>query len=295
MNNDDIRKATGSSYCLGYPQLIQDSDLVQVTRFCDAAREKFRPIAKTNFTPETNSRWLLRHYLAIKFATAAALMAGSADYAQRHNLLMGVPYFNYYAVLSACRAFLFTSPHVEWEGENTVVMTHEKILNLTSDLMRPLDPQRRESWRGQMAGLRSMRELYSYRFPLSGPRLLRDEAFDPGPATELARLIAELASLNSECFDAMLSKYAPAEIAAVDLPEHEWAEVYKLVGEDVYDPADGERFYKLRTRWGRVSSLESMVSDGLYDDLYGSWHNDVEDPNVKPFAPDDYSRLILAL
>ncbi len=238
---------------------------------------------------------LMRHYLAIKFSTAAALFAGSAAFAYERNLLMGVPYFNYYALLSACRAYLLTSPHVTWGGAKTIEMNHENILNRTADYLRDLDPSRRVEWRSQMARLREHRELFSYRFPMSGPRFVGYSALDPAASTNLARLIAELAALNSECFEAVLSKHVGKDMPVIDLPGHDWATAYELAGAPAVDPADRERFGKLRSGWCTVSPLHVMTSDGMMDDLYGSWTDTSSEDDFNGFDPDNYSSLILPL
>ena len=240
-----------------------------VTRYRDTTRRLFTSIVKA-FTPDDNSRWLLRHYLAIKFATATALLAGSAAFAYARNLLMGVPYFNYYALPSACRAHLLTSPQVMWGGVKIIEMNHENILNRTADYMRALDPSRRVDWRSQMATLRDRRELFSYRFPMSGPGFVGRSALDPAPSTGLTRLIAELAALNTECFDALLSKHVGEDMPVVDLSDHDRATAYELAGEHEMDPVDKERFGKLQRGWRTVSPLYVMTSDGMMDDLYGS-------------------------
>ncbi len=294
MTNDDILHASRSRYCIGYRELLIEADVSHVSRYCDTTRRLFTPIAKA-FTPEDNSRWLLRHYLAIKFATAAALFAGSAAFAYERNLLMGVPYFSYYALLSACRAYLLTCPQVVWSGAKTVEMNHENILNRTADYMRALDPSRRIGWRSQMAVLRDRRELFSYRFPMSGPLFVGRRAFNPEPSTGLARLIAELAALNTECFDAVLSKHAGDDMPVVDLPDHDWAIAYELAGDHEVDTADKQRFGKLRRGWRTVSPLHVMTSDGMIDDLYGSWTDPDGEEDSKGFNPDAYSGLILQL
>ena len=139
--HEDIRRATGSDYCYHYVELQRQANSAQIRQYCANRRALFAPIAKA-FNVEANSKWILRHYLAIKFATAANMLAGSAAYARSHNLMLGVPYFNYYAVLNACRAFLLTSPQLIWEGGKTVEMTHQNILNRTADYMRALDPKK---------------------------------------------------------------------------------------------------------------------------------------------------------
>ncbi|WP_267213224.1 hypothetical protein [Chelatococcus asaccharovorans] len=291
--HDGIRRATGSAYCYSCRELPRQATSEQISNYCAVTRRLFAPIAKA-FGARDNSLWVLRHYLALKFVTAASLLAGSAQYAFERNLLIGVPYFNYYAVLNACRAYLLTSPHVKWDGHKTVEMTHENILNRTAEYMRALDPVRRLAWRERLAALRNHRELFSYRFPLSGPDLIGREALDPGAVTELACLIAELASLNSECFQGSLEKHASDELDVPAIPDHVWSSVYELAGSAAADPLDRERFGKFVRGWKTVSTLEVMAYDGLMEDLYGSW-TDADPIMDDAFDPDDYSRLLLAL
>ncbi|MER8460987.1 hypothetical protein [Mesorhizobium sp. M0522] len=291
--HDGIRQATGSAYCYTYRELPRQATPEQISNYCAVTRRLFAPIAKA-FGAQDNSLWVLRHYLALKFVTAASLLAGSAQYAFERNLLIGVPYFNYYAVLNACRAYLLTSPHVKWDEHKTVEMTHENILNRTAEYMRALDPARRLVWRERLAALRDHRELFSYRFPLSGPDLIGREVLDPGPVTELACLIAELASINSECFQASLEKHASDELDVPPIPDHTWSSVYELAGSAAADPLDRERFGKFVRGWKTVSTLEVMAYDGLMEDIYGSW-TDADPIREDAFDPDDYSRLLLVL
>lgn len=135
--HDGIRRATGSAYCYTYRELPRQATPEQISNYCAVTRRLFAPIAKT-FGARDNSLWVVRHYLALKFVTAASLLAGSAQYAFERNLLLGVPYFNYYAVLNACRAYLLTSPHVQWDGHKTVeMMTCHRIF-----IQRQLEPRR---------------------------------------------------------------------------------------------------------------------------------------------------------
>jgi len=288
----DILAATGSDYCYAYKALPLAADLSMIQAYCAVQRSKFAPIAKA-FDAEANSRWVLRHYLAIKFATAANMLAGSAAYAHDHNLMLGVPYFNYYAVLNACRAYLMTSPDVVWNGGKTVEMTHQNIINRTADYMRALDPARRQSWQMQLETLRQHRELFSYRFPLSGPGLTQNRALDHEAAAEFASLIAELASLNSECFEATLRKHGRMDLPVLEIQDHEWASAYELAGASMPDFDDLYRFDKYVRGWKTVSTLEVMTSDGLVDDIYGNWTDPDDQPGA--FDPDRTHSIILAL
>jgi hypothetical protein len=161
--------------------------------------------------------------------------------------------------------------------------------------MRALDPSRREVWRAEMAQLRDRRELFSYRFPLSGPNFIGLDEFDPSKATHLTRLIAELAALNTECFEAVLKKYIGGDMPVVALQDHDWAMAYDIAGETEIDRDDQYRFSKLRRGWGTVSPLEIMISDGLMDVVYGSWCNPYREDESEGFDPDSCSDLILRL
>lgn len=292
MRDEAIRKATGSAYCYDYRELLVQADIAAIRGYCENRRKRFAPIAKA-FDARANSHWVLRHYLAIKFATAANMLAGSATYAHAHNLMLAVPYFNYYAVLNACRAFLLTSPQVDWDGKNTVEMTHQNIINRTADYMRELDPTRRVAWQEQLEALQAHRELFSYRFPLSGPGIVGIAALDVDAAIAFARLIAELASLNSECLDGALRKYASMELPVAPIADHEWATAYEIAGISTPDPDDRYRFGKFVRGWKTVAPLEVMTSDGLADDIYGNWTD--PDDRAGMFDPDDSHGIVLAL
>lgn len=294
MDQSDITKATGSSYCFAYRQLPKEATVEQLQDYCSGVRRLFAPIAKDMDT-EKNSIWVLRHYLAIKFIAASSLLAGSAEHSFKQNIQLAVPYFNYYALLSACRAYLLTSPQMQWDGQKTMQMTHENIMNRTADYMRSLDPSRKDRWRERMAMYRTAREMFSYKFPLSGPRLLPREYMQPDAAIELCRLIAELASLNSECLQAAVEKHSTKGLKVAPLPDHVWAYQYEVESAPEIDKEDMYRFGKYYGSWGEVSTLEVMTSDGLVDDLYGNWCDSSGDDSPNTFNPDDCSRLVLAL
>ena len=172
-------------------------------------------------------------------------------------------------------------------------MTHQNILNRTADYLRALDSERAPTWAYALELLRDRRELFSYRFPLSGAGLAGEETFEPELAIDLARLIAELASLNSECLNASLRKHSSEDIPVRDISDHEWASVYKLAGMQTRDHDDHHRFSKLTRGWKTVSPLEVMCSDGLMDDIYTAWTDVHERPGA--FDPDECARLVLAL
>jgi hypothetical protein len=236
---------------------------------------------------------MLRHYLALKFAISASILSGSAIHALGQNLLMGVPYFNYYTLLNCSRAFLMTSPDVEWRGVDTMKLPHEKILNLTADLMKRLDRSPARRWGERLILARAHRETYSYRFPATGLGLVGHEALDPHAVADFARLIAELAMLNSECFQGVLRKHVPEDIRVGSVEDHDWASAYDIAGETFVDEDDRYRFRKFLYHWNRVSTLEVMASDGLIEDFYGGWC--AAEPQEGQFDPDDWIDHLLWL
>lgn len=288
----DIRKLTGSDYCYHYEELPVAATEEQIQAYCLAIKTQFFPIAKA-LDERTNAIWSLRYYLAVKFASAAAILSGSAEYARDRNLLLGVPYFNYYCLLNCCRSFLLTSPDIEWAGTATLEMSHTKIINRTADLMKRLDRNPDRRWQERLEAARDYRELYSYRFPARGARLVDNAAFDTEGVARFARLIAELAMLHSECFDASLAKNGPEIKNVPVIADQDWVEAYDVAGTRLVDHDDRYRFRKFSGGWGRVSTLQVMTSDGLLDDLYGNWCAD--DPDEGGFDPDAYASRTLAL
>jgi hypothetical protein len=283
---------TGSEFCYAYRALPDQASQAQIEAYCSAVKDRFRPIARA-FDTSANGIWVLRHYLALKFTISASILSGSAIHALQQNLLMGVPYFNYYTLLNCCRAYLMTSPDVIWRGVDTMKLSHEKILNLTANLMKRLDRDPARRWGERLNLARAHRETYSYRFPATGPTLVGYDALDPHKAADLARLIAELAMLNSECFQGVLRKHVPEGIRVGALADHDWASAYDIAGETFVDRDDRYRFQKFLYGWSRVSTLDVMASDGLIEDFYGGWC--AEDPQDGQFDPDDWTDHLLWL
>ena len=291
-NKDDIRDFTKSNYCYHYQELPTQVGMSEISAYCSKMKNKFAPIAK-EFSDKENGLWLVRHYLAIKYIMAASILSGAGIYSQQRNVLVGIPYFNYYSLLNCCRAFLMTAPDIVWRGQATVVEKHSVILNTTSNLMRRLDKQAEGRWGDKLRLAREHRELYSYRFPTSGFGLVQQQILDPHDAASLARLIAELAVLNTECLEASLAKHSSGQFGAPHFDDQDWAFCYKVAGIVEVDSDDKYRFSKyLSAKW-KVSTLEVMATDGLVEDFFGAWYNKADiDGN---FNPDDYMGHLLLI
>lgn len=292
MDLEEIQAATRSEFCYTYRELPCHITIDKLNQYCESNRRSLRQCS-SDFTVLDNSRWVLRNYLAIKFVTASALLLGSAKYAYSNNLFLGLPYFNYYAVLNACRAFLLTSPKIAWNEGKSVRMSHQSIINRTVDLMRNFDHQ--GSLKDQLNKLRDYRELFSYRFPLSGPELVGRESLSPQNVIHLARLIAEVASLNSECLQGFLRFSASPDLAVSPPDDDMLVSGYLIAGVRAEDYEDRYRFSKFVSGWHTVSTLELMASDGLMEELYGSWTDPNREDGCSKFNPDDYDKLVLWL
>jgi hypothetical protein len=283
---------TGSRYAYDYIELPAQVTADQVAAYCHETRRRFAPIAKS-LTDSDNSRWLLRHYLALKFVISASTLIGSSEYSWQRNVLMSVPYLNYYALLNVCRAFLLTAPDGVPMGRESENLTHERILNTTANLMRRLDPDAERRWGDELRRARDHRNLFSYQFPASGLAILKDTGQTPHQVGNLARLIAELAMLNSECLQSALARHAPQIVSTPRLRELDWVTVYDIAGQTTKDSVDREWLSKHLAR-GHVTTLAAMVWDGLIEDFYGAWVPAYEEgDNPDPFNPDLYMYHLL--
>lgn len=285
MNYD---RHTGSRYAYDYVQLPREAPEKQVAVYCADARQRFAAAAKS-FNDTENSHWMLRHYLALKYVINASVMIGASIYSAEKNVGMSVPYLNYYSLLNVCRAFLWTAADGLPTGAENQTLSHDRILNTTANLMRRLDTKAEARWGNQLRRAHHHRNLFSYRFPSSGLGFLGAAAQTPQEIGNLARLIAELAMLNTECLDSALERHSKAEFIPVNLPAQDWASIYDLDDKNTKDHLDREWLNKTFSR--RVSTLSAIAADGLIEDLYGAWAP--EDDTRGDYNPDDYMYYLL--
>lgn len=287
----DINSHSGSEYTYEFkvlPNLATESD---VASYCQTTRAKFATIAKS-FDDNTNTEWLVRNYLAVKFIHAASITLGTAIYGERKNVLSTLPYCIYYALFYCCRAFLFTIPDFEWKGIGSIEKTHSSILNLTATHLRRLNSQTAAERGAVLKRAQSQRELYSYRFPTTGLAFIEDFAIRLGEAEELCQLLSDLAKLNSDCLESALRKHSPGKFRVAQGDAIRIAMTYELDGVETEDTNDYYRIgYHIR-KFSTVSNLAFMATEGLRDDYATSWSAD-ERHDQDAFNPDDYMYLLL--
>ena len=163
----DLSRLTGSEYPYddqAVPLLCEELD---ITRYCAGARARFTVIAKS-FGVE----WRVRSYLALKFVLGATVLASSTKHAEAENLRVTLPYLNYYTLLNCSREFVLILPDQPWKGQASMEPTHKNVINITANALRRIDRDAERRWGDVLRAARSHRELFSYRFPGSGPWLV---------------------------------------------------------------------------------------------------------------------------
>ena len=128
----------GESKLMDFPYLsnwyVEDEE---IQKFQDATYREFVKLCKNEdgiieMNSLLNSEWMLRTYCASKMIMAATLLLNSAEYSIEKNLLITVPYLQYYAMFCAARAFLYVCPYRNTSDiPNLMVTSHEKVLKTT--------------------------------------------------------------------------------------------------------------------------------------------------------------------
>lgn len=198
--------------------------------------------------------------------------------------MVTLPYLNYYSMLNACRAFLFTLPDAEWKGLTSVTMTHQNIVNTTANALRRIDPQAESRWGDRLRQARSQRTLFSYRFPGRGPKLVGEDLVSVDDAIELARFLSELAQFNTECLEASFRKHGKSKHRLLENADFRLTMVYEVDGVQLFDNDDRYRMSRFMGRLTQPCPLSLLATDGLLDDFFGGWY--AEDEDAK-FSPDD--------
>jgi len=232
---------------------------------------------------QIQSEWLARHYLASKFMMAAGLMLASAEYSEQRRLHVPIPYLLYYGLFQSCRAFVLTVPFIEWRDASLLGIGHERVRNIAVDEVRQLDAGVAQRLDDILVAARTRREFFSYSFPANGPGSLAGvKEVRLSDTTALARLLCELAQLNSESLEAALEKLDktfPYDLDCVSL-----IGVYKTIdGFEVFDDEDLYRLGQLFRRESRPRNIWSQTREGFIEDFAAGWGaGDTSDDDFDP-------------
>lgn len=224
----------------------------------------------SNWDVASSVQWQLRFYLAVKMISLATIFCTKLQYARAKNLLIVVPYLQYYTLLSAARAFIFTAPDIEWKDKITIEMTYQNIINTSANCLARYDKNMRTSFTQQMNTAKDTREIFSYGLPLTGREMINKVVLIDTDVIKTATLLVELAELNSEILHRIIEKQSTEIIQGE--PSDRDIELACGHGKNmIFDWDDLYRSTSHFRKFGSVVPLDWMATEGFVDDLFGGW------------------------
>lgn len=279
-------KYAGRSWYFDFSKIPNEFEEHKVSAYVGKLQTKLSPVT-TNWTPELNTAWLIRHYMALKMLFTASIMLTSANYAYDKNIKVTDSYLQYYAVFSCLRAIVFTDPRSEWKSGSLIKATHSKTINVATNIISSFSPSHGDLTNSYANDLKDMREIYSYGAPSSGPSLCEDKTNVSYKKTvELCQLLAEIAQLQSEILEMSLDKNYIGEFSLIREGSEKCFE-YFISGQRIIDEEDIYRLGYYYRKWPKPTNLLNMVSEGHVEDYFGAWCPDYEDEGEDVYNPDD--------
>jgi len=247
----------------------------------------YSKLTKT-WNDELNSEWIVRIFMALKMVLSSSIMLESLEYAKKKNLRIVITYLEYYSILMALRAVIFTSPFTEWKEGNLIKLEHVKIINIVSNILSGLDKGFAQEIKDDVFHFKAYREWISYRAPSSGDSITKTKMSED--VIDICRILVELAQLQSEVLETSLEK----NIKRNFLFKNEYIKQVcraKIGGTIFWDNEDAYRMDYLRRKYPLPTNIYHMMSEGHVEDFFGSWcakNKDGEDV----FNPDENWRII---
>lgn len=158
-------------------------------------------------------------------------------------------------------------------------------INVGVNILRQFDKGAAEEFEKHVIHLKAYRELISYRAPSSGDSFPKAEV----DVIEMCRLLAEIAQMQSELFEASILKHAEGNFSF--LPESiQRICNMKIDGISFFDREDHYRLDYLRRKYPFPSNVRHIMSEGQVEDFFGSWCAEEEEEGN--FSPDDNWRIL---
>lgn len=286
----DIETLSGSEFAYDYREIPELCEHKNIEAYCATTRQKFGQIAR-GFDDNLYTQWVARSYLALKYILGATMLAASAQHSEAQNLKVTLPYLKYYTLLNCSRAFLLMSPDHVWKCEASIEATHSNIINSTANELRKIDKDAEQKWGHVLRTAQHQREMFSYRFPATGPFLFREDLLAVSAVESLARFLTELAQLNSACLEAAVRKKAKGPYTLLE-SDDTWSTMkYAFGGQELVDDDDHYRMGKFARKISMPIPLTVIASHGLLEDFFGAWC--AEESSNGLFDPDDHWTLLL--
>lgn len=270
--------------------VLEDFPEKVIRAYVEGVRREAATIAKGISRDQLSER-MARHYLAGKMLLSATLMLSSRDYSESRNVLVADSYLQYYGALSAARALLLTMPRLPWNGGALEMMSHEKIINNSASELRGFDKVTGQAYLKRMQLRRETRELFSYRFPLSGPSSFDGSYPDPGETLDDCRLLADLAQLNSVIVEEAVERHCP-EPPDINT-DIVLDAVFRLAGSKRnWNEADAQRLDHIFRKRRHPARIWGMMTEGAVEDFFGAWRRPGGELDEDDFDPDAQMRMV---
>lgn len=266
------------------PDLFDDKSIKE---YAEQLSKTYAKITKS-WNDDLNSEWISRIFLASKMILSSSVMLQSLEYAESKNLRIVNAYLEYYSILMALRAMVFTSPLTEWNNGEMIKLQHKKTINIAGDILAKLDKQLAVEIKENVLHLKAYRELISYRAPSSGDSFHKSEASIN--AIDICRMLVEVAQLQSEVLESSFHKNAIGEFTFkkdyIKQVCHS-----EIEGNVFWDEEDAYRIDYLKRKHPIPTNICHTMSEGHVEDFFGSWCDKDESVN-DVFDPDDNWRII---
>jgi hypothetical protein len=286
----NIQTWTGSDHPYVYRALPAITSEDNIKLYCSAVRGKLAPIAKT-FDDNAHTEWFVRGYLALKYILASTILGSSAQFAEEQNLRVTLPYLHYYTLLNTCRACILTLPGQPWLGERTIASSHSRILSVAIETLARLDKTVAGTVANELWAAKEYRELFSYRFPASGLRILRREAISLDRMIELGRCFTELTQINLACLEGAVKKHKPGQYQLLEREDISRLMDYGIERgtSGLVDEDDWHRIGYFYKKHNAPVALIALATEGLVEDFFGAWSHEA----VNGYDPDEHWSLFL--
>lgn len=266
------------------PILFKPKDVSKYVRFLS---EQYSMLT-CQWNDDLNSEWVSRIYLAMKMVLSASVMLQSLEYAKKNNLRIVETYLEYYSVLMALRAMVFTAPLMTWNNGEIIKLAHGKTINVAGEIISRLDKSLAKRLLADVRYIKSYRELISYRAPSSGDAFpkLKSEL----DVLDICKLFVEIAQLQSEVLENSLAKNSRGTFT---LLEAYIEKVCSSTMEDneFFDDQDAYRILQLKKHHPIPTNILHMMSEGHIENFLGSWSAKGE-ANSGAFDPEENWRII---
>ncbi len=261
-----MRNLAGRNWNYDFREIDATFSEASCTKVVASLLERYSKLTKA-WSPELNSEWICRLFMAAKLTMSSTLHVNAMYFAEDRNLRVVVPYLRYYSVLSLLRAVCYTLPEHEWNDGQLITIPHSKAIDGALEHLRRFDRAVADTIEAEIRELKAERELISYRAPSSGD----DQVSGKNQLFSLCTLLAEVTQFNSELFEFSLLKHADRanfrllseyakRIASIEIDGHHFS-----------DREDAYRLEFLARKQPYPVNLKSFMKEGHVDDFFGAW------------------------